>query len=367
MRILMLSRYDQLGASSRLRMLQYIPWFEKMGAKVTVSPLFDDKYLCLLYKSKNRFLNRFLNLGKISTYYFKRLHSVLFCKNYDVVWIEKEIFPYCPGLCELILSMRGIKYVVDYDDAIFHNYDLASSFITRFLLKNKLKPLLSNSSAVTAGNQYLANLSYKNCANSVYICPTVVDINRYMLKHEPIDETIRIGWIGSSSTSLYLKILAEPLRRVALVKKIIFVTIGAPKLSFPGVLIEQHDWTLETEVSLLNSIHIGVMPLFDSPWERGKCGYKLIQYMALGKPVIASPVGVNHDIVTPDVGYLADSDASWKDALIKLIEQPTIREQFGKAARTKVEQKYSLQVTQPIVFQLFKDLINKKSDSLCAD
>lgn len=355
LRILILSRYDKLGASSRMRTLQYVPKFEALGAQVTVAPLFDDAYLLSLYQSRSWLLNRVSNWNLIVKLYFKRLRIIASSKKFDVVWVEKELFPYLPGIAESLLAKTGIPYVVDYDDAIFHNYDLSRSGIVRALLGHKLKPLLSAAYAVTAGNDYVADYANRNGAKNVVIIPTVVDIDIYRASPEPIDEVLRIGWIGSPSTAQYLGIIAEPLRRVAQSKKIVFVTVGAPALDFPGVPMEQHAWSLDTEAKLLESIHVGVMPLLDSPWERGKSGYKLIQYMACGRPVIASPVGVNTEIATPDVGFLANDDDSWVTALIKLANQPLLRKQLGQAARSCVEQKFALHVTAPKVARLLED------------
>ncbi len=355
LRILILSRYENLGASSRLRSLQYVPKFESMGIEVTVAPLLDNAYLTSLYQSKNWTLNRLRNLKSVVNAYFRRLHNIATIKRFDVVWVEKELFPYLPGVAESLLAKSGIPYVVDYDDAIFHNYDLNHSRLIRTLLGEKLKPLLSGAYAVTAGNAYLADYASRNGAKNVLIIPTVVDVDRYRATPEPIDRVLRIGWIGSSSTSQYLSAIADPLRRVAQARNIIFVTIGAPPLIFPGVSFQQHDWSLDTEAKLLESIHVGIMPLRDSPWERGKCGYKLIQYMACGRPVVASPVGVNSEIVSPSVGLLAGDNDAWVDALIKLADQQVLRQRLGQAARARVEQEYSLQVTAPKIARLLED------------
>lgn len=360
LRILILSRYDSLGASSRLRFLQYVPYLESAGAEVSVVPLLDNAYLQLLYKSETKTLNKFKMSGSVVSGYFRRIFTVLNCKKFDVLWVEKELFPFLPSIFESLLKKIGIPYVIDYDDAIFHNYDLHRSQIVRLFLGNKLDSLLSGASAVTAGNGYLAAYASRGGANNVHIIPTVVDINNYRATPETRDDVFRIGWIGSPSTAQYLSLIAEPLRRVAQIRKIVLVTIGAGSLELPGVPIERHDWSLDMEAKLLESIHVGVMPLRDSPWERGKCGYKLIQYMAAGRPVIASPVGVNSEIVSSDVGMLACNNDLWFDALINLADQPIFRQQLGKSARTRVEQTYSLQVTAPKILYILEDAAQRK-------
>lgn len=361
MKVLILSRYGILGASSRLRSLQYVPALEASGAKVTVAPLLDNAYLSFLYGSQNWALNRVKNLRSVVTAYVRRLHLLVHLKRqYDVVWVEKELFPYLPGALESLLAKSGIPYVVDYDDPIFHNYDLNRSRTVRALMSKKLAPLLSSSYAVTAGNAYLADYAKRNGAKSVWLVPTVVDAERYKVTPEPNNSRLRIGWIGSPSTAQYLRLVAEPLRLVAQTHNIVLVTIGAGRLNFPGVPIETHDWSLDTETTLLQSIHIGIMPLCDSPWERGKCGYKLIQYMASARPVIASPIGTNIEIVTQDVGVLANDDDSWAAALVNMARDPELRQQLGQAARKRVEQDYSLQVTAPRISRLLQSAVAGK-------
>lgn len=353
--ILILSRYTQLGASSRLRLLQYVPHLESLGAQVTVAPMFEDAYLENLYRTGGN-----QRLGLVAKSYWRRVCDVIELKKYSVVWVEKEVFPFLPGVFESLLVKSAVPYVVDYDDAIFHNYDLHSSRAVRFLLGSKLKSLLSGAAAVTAGNAYLADYARQHGAHNVHIIPTVVDVSRYRHTPEPADETFRIGWIGSPSTAQYLSVVLETLRRVAQARKIVLVTIGAVSLDLPRVPLERHAWSLDAEAKLLESIHVGIMPLRDSPWERGKCGYKLIQYMASGRPVVASPVGVNAEIVTPDVGILAGEDNAWFDTLIKLANQPELRQRLGKAARARVEHTFALHVTAPKIAGILEDAARER-------
>ena len=358
LRVLILSRYDKLGASSRLRTLQYIPYLESSGMSVSVLPFFSDDYLKSLYLAENLFLTKISNWQAIVRAYFTRLYTIFTGKKFDIIWIEKEIFPYLPGIFEDLLAKAGIPYIVDYDDAIFHNYDLNRSSIIKKLLGNKLYPLLSSAYAVTAGNTYLAKYAINMGAKNVNIIPTVLDVERYRLVDEHNSSILRIGWIGSRSTTKYLGLVAKPLCTLAQTRKIVLVVIGAGKFDMPGVAIERHDWALETEAKLLESIHVGIMPLENSPWEQGKCGYKLIQYMACGKPVVASPVGANVEIVTDKVGMLADDDSMWVSALSRLVDQPILRNRMGHQGRMRVEQSYALQVTAPKIINLLKDGAN---------
>jgi glycosyltransferase involved in cell wall biosynthesis len=347
---LILSRHARQAASSRLRTYQYIPFLKARGACVTSVPFFDEPYLDRLYSSGGR------GMFDVLRAYSRRMSVLPSIRRASVVWIEKEVFPFLPGFIESLPSRLGVRYVVDYDDATFHTYDNNSNPLVRGLLANKLDSLLRGARAVTVGNAYLETYVHARGAQSVARVPTVVDLARYTARPEPPGDEIRIGWIGTPATTRYLELLRVPLREVAEKRRIRLVTVGAAPLDDFGVPLEQHAWSADTEAELLSSLHIGVMPLQDGLWERGKCGYKLIQYMASGRPVIASPVGVNMDIVTPDIGILAEDAASWSAALVRLANDAALRQQQGAAGRKLVETSYSLEIMAPKVCAMLCDI-----------
>jgi glycosyltransferase involved in cell wall biosynthesis len=266
-----------------------------------------------------------------------------------VLWIEKELWPWAPAWLERA-AWRGKPVLLDYDDAIFHNYDLHRSAAVRRLYGGKIDALMQHASMVVAGNDYLAERARRAGAASVEVLPTVVDLERYAPPVRPgVDaaKPVVIGWIGSPATVGYLQALAEPLARVAAGRAIELHVIGA-SAALPGVAVVQVPWSEAGEVQAIGGCDIGIMPLLDSPWERGKCGYKLIQYMACGLPVVASPVGANMHIVEPGVsGFLADGPAQWEAALVQLADDVALRRRLGRAGRAAVEAHYSLQVAAP--------------------
>ncbi|MBS0444564.1 MAG: glycosyltransferase family 4 protein [Proteobacteria bacterium] len=345
--ILLLSRYGEQAASSRLRTLQYLPYLRQAGIDVEVASFFDDRYLDHLYRSGSR---RVTDVFRAYAHRFARLLSA---RRHAVVWVEKEVFPFLSGSFEALLRLARAPWVVDYDDAIFHTYDLHPSAVVRFALGRKLTPLLGGAAAVIAGNSYLESHLRPLGARQLYRIPTVVDVSRYPAapKAVPRDE-LRIGWIGSPATSHYLRELKGALGEASRRRRLRLVTIGAGPLDDLGVPIEQHPWSADTEAALLATIDVGIMPLPDGPWENGKCGYKLIQYMAVGRPVIASPVGVNRDIVTPAVGRLASSDEEWARAVVELADDVSLRQMLGETARVRVLDEYSLQSTAPKILQI---------------
>lgn len=349
MNILFLTRYGKLGASSRMRFLLYIPWLRRTGIECFVSPLFDDYQLAERYRKKR------YCISSLAQSYGRRL-SILRKKNdFDLIWIEKEALPWFPSWLELWL-LRGVPYVLDYDDAIFHNYDLHSSPLVRCLFSKRLDNLMAKARLVLAGNGYLAHRAREAGAN-VEIVPTLIDLDRYSVKDNPndTDHLLKIVWIGSPSTIRYLKLLYKPLVELSRQFDFKLRVIGADKFAIEGVNVECVPWSEATEAALIRECDIGIMPLFDSPWERGKCGYKLIQYMACGLPVVASPVGVNTEIVlNGQNGYLADTDGAWVNALGELLKDPTLRQKMGMAGRKRVEDDYCLQQVAPRVMVLLR-------------
>lgn len=339
--LLVLSRYDTLGASSRLRMLQYLPYVRAAGFIVEIAPFFSNQYLRGLYKSTHR------SGMEVVHAYCRRIKAVAKAKRYSIVWIEKELFPYFPGTAEALLRHLKVPYIVDYDDATFHAYDQSDNRLVRWFLRNKLDPLLQGAFSVTAGNSYLAAYASRRGAPNVELVPTVIDLARYSYSPDPGGQELRIGWIGTPVTAKYLEIVRKPLEELAKRRAIRLVTVGAPDLTHFNVPLEQHAWAEATEAKLLANIHVGIMPLPDEPFERGKCGYKLIQYMACGRPVVASPVGVNVDIVSADVGFLAKDAEDWVSSLTALADNPSHRTALGNTARALVETRYSVQVTAP--------------------
>ncbi len=352
MRIACLTRYDDLGASSRVRFGQYAGPMSRIAPDLSWQrqSLLDDRYLRAKYAGAS-------TAPHALRCYAARALALARTPPPDLWWVEKELWPWAPAWLErAVLSRR--PYALDFDDAIFHNYDRHRSALVRRLWGRKIDRLMAGAALVTAGNAYLANRASGAGARRVQIVPTVVDLDRYPPRTagDPAgDGTTDIAWIGSPATVAYLRLLAEPLRQLTARHPVRLVVIGGGETRLPGVDVVVKPWSAATEAADLARCHVGVMPLPDTPWERGKCGYKLIQYMACGLPVVASPVGVNREIVQPGQnGLLAADDTQWLDALEQLITDPALRVRMGQAARTTVEQRYSVQAVAPRLAMLLR-------------
>lgn len=357
MKILLLSKYTRKGASSRLRTMQYLPYLEKENISVKQQALFDEEYLVTIYSGQS------VSKLKLLKLFLARILVLFTCKKYDLIWLEYEVFPMLPATIERLFNFFNVKYVVDYDDAIFHNYDMSSNPLIKRLLKHKIDVVMKSASAVVCGNQYLMNRAKQAGNKNVAYVPTVVDYERYEPKYDQDTNTVTIGWIGSPSTQRYIAELAPAFEELAMRYDIKLSLVGATKdisASFSNIDVEVLPWSEDRESSYIQSFDVGLMPLIDGPWEKGKCGYKLIQYMACAIPVIASPVGVNVDIVQGNqCGLLAGSNEDFYRAIAELIETKEKREEMGKLGREAVIGHFSLQAQAPNIFELFSSLIKK--------
>ncbi|MNX88529.1 D-inositol-3-phosphate glycosyltransferase [compost metagenome] len=353
MKVLALTRYDRLGASSRLRIFQYLEPLRALGIEVITSPLLGDAYLERLY------LGRRVDVPALFRDYLRRFIELWRARKVDFLWIEKELFPSLPAWFEESLKAFGIRYVVDYDDAVFHNYDLSANAMKR-LLADKIDRVMQNSSVVIAGNDYLAERASAAGARRVEIIPTVIDLERYVPVRPRSPEVVTVGWMGSPSTVKYLNLVAPALESVAAEVPLRLRVLGA-SFKATGLEVECRPWTEASETEEIQDLDIGIMPLLDSPWERGKCGYKLIQYMACALPVIASPVGVNQTIVTHSQnGYLASSFEEWIQAIRSLCLNEGLRHTMGINGRAVVESKYCLQQTVNHLARIFYETCEER-------
>ena len=354
LKLLVLPRYGRLGASSRMRFYQYLPGLEAAGISITVAPFFSDGYVRGLQQNTK-------NLFEAMRAYVGRVQALLGSQQFDLLWIEKEALPWMPAWFEKALISSTVPYVLDYDDAVFHYYDQHSNPVVRAVLAGKHPALIKHAALVVVGNAYLAEFAQAAGARQVELVPTVIDLERYSvaaINPVKIDGPPCVGWIGQRTTAAFLAPYAPLFARLSADNLARFAAIGidAPLLGLPMASI---NWSEQTEVASISSFDIGIMPLVDEPFERGKCGYKLIQYMACGLPVVASPVGVNRQIVEHGVnGFLAETPEQWEQALRTLLADAGLRQRMGQAGRLKAEQNYCIRATAPTLSLLLLNAAN---------
>ena len=339
------TKYGALGASSRVRFLTYLALNLLPRDEIKINELFDDQYIKNLYSHKKSLIAIFCRY----CLRFFTLFMVLFNKKYKTIWIEKELFPYIPLPFELLFTLFGKKVVYDFDDAVFHNYDKNRFSV---LFKLKFEMLMKHADLVFVGNQYLYDHVTKMGAKKVKLIPTVIDLAAYNSQyltykegHQPVEE-VCIGWIGSPSTEKYLSIIDAVITQLQdeLDINIRLKLIGASKDLILTSNVEIIQWTQDTEIQNICAFDIGIMPLFDSNFEKGKCGYKIIQYFACRKPVLASPVGVNCSIIKPGTnGFLCETHEEWYNHLKHLILDKSLREKLGVKGFELIKGHYTYQ------------------------
>ncbi|MDA9355388.1 glycosyltransferase family 4 protein [Amylibacter sp.] len=333
-KIIIFTKYAELGASSRMRFYQYL---YNIDREILTFPLFENEYLRQIYSGNNGKLIALKN-------YARRMKKLILCdfKNSTIV-IEKELFPYIPYFIERIFLLRFKSYILDYDDATFHTYDNHNNLIIKLLLKNKISKLMYRAEKVVCGNEYLA--AYANLYNKkVQVVPTVVDCSRLHRRKKLPNKKLLVGWIGTPKTQKYLEPVYDVVAKLSNEFQIQLVAVGAKGFKPQTNFYREVVWVEDCENEIINSFDVGVMPLIDEPFERGKCGFKLLQYMAVGLPVIASSVGVNSKIIDHEInGFLAFNNADW-ELLINNFMHLTQSEKFelGSAGRLKIENNYNL-------------------------
>lgn len=334
MEILILPKYNADGPSSRYRSYNYQSYFKDNNIKYTFMPLLTDDYIKELYLG-NRTKVKIIQIISV----LKRfIYLLLLKKKYDLIIIEKELFPNMPFFIERLLLFNQ-KYSLDFDDYIAASYK--NNKIKAFFLGNKIDKLSQNAKFVTVGNKWYFEEIKSN--NMVYL-PTVVDINRYSpLNIKEKEKEIVIVWIGSPGNAKYLYLIKDVLIELSKKYNFILKVIGA-KIKIEGVKIREVKWSKSSEISELYSSDIGIMPLENSLWEKGKCGFKLIQYMGCSLPVVASDSPANNEIINDKKnGFITKDMNDWYNYLEFLIIKKDEREKMGEKGRDIVERKYSYQ------------------------
>ncbi len=349
-KVLGLSLYGPLAASTRYRLEQYIPGLSEYGIDLQVHHLLGDEYL------RCRFQGKRLPLASLVQAGCKRLSLLFHSQKFDAVILYAELFPLMPGWLERQLIRK--PYIYDFDDAFYLKYRRGKLGLLRPLLGNKVDQVIAGASAVTAGNKRLVD--YAQAINKkTFFFPTVVSMERYQ-STEPVSKrsTFTIGWIGSPSTSSYLTAVIQPLSLLGLEGKVRFVVVGGSAPVIPHVEVVEEAWQEHAEIALINSFDVGIMPLVDDEWSRGKCAFKLIQYMACEVPVIASRVGANIDVVQSDCGILVSNEGEWLEALRTMRDRPHLRQQLGNAGGKHIREHYSLDQYVPQLAEILYDVVH---------
>ncbi|MCX7639336.1 MAG: glycosyltransferase family 4 protein, partial [Pyrinomonadaceae bacterium] len=343
----------------RFRLEQWETILRKEGVKITYAPFETERLRKVLYKPTHSVKKFFAIVESFK----KRLRDVQSVKEYDLVYVFREAAILGPPWFERKIARSGVPIVFDFDDAIFVPYKSpANGYLSYLKFPHKTAEICRLSTQVIVGNQYLADYAIKFNKN-VTIIPTTIDTEKYKVVKKNADkQKPTIGWSGSFSTVQHLDTIRNVFRELAKTETFRLRVIGTSNYEIPGVEVESMPWRSETEIQDLSDIDIGVMPLPDDEWSKGKCGLKALQYMALGIPTICSPVGVNSTIIQDGKnGFLANNEDEWIERLKKLLHSPELRKNLGLAGRKTVEENYSAKAQAPRVYKVFESALKSSS------
>lgn len=349
MRILFLLIGPERIASSRVRVYQFLPRLRKtlsVHTTIRVSGSVLPWRLPALAATLVGFVVKRWRLLAIWL-------SVWFSGSYDLVFIHRVLLP--QWLIRRI-TVLGKPILFDFDDALPFE-----GFYSQRISEHRFQAVLKNADLVLTSSVYNAD-SVRNQCRRVEVIPSSVDTSRYKTKsayRHPAP--VIIGWIGSPSTTPYLAEIRSVLYDLSRLHSVKMLTIGADRdFRIEGIDHIRRSWNEKTEADELLACDIGIMPLPDNEWTRGKGGYKLLQYMAAGLPVVASPVTINREIVHDGVnGFMATTDQDWMEKLTLLIEDEDLRERMGRNGRALIEQRYSLEKAYTQFSNALMDVVKK--------
>ena len=346
MRVLFLPRYGPLAGSSRYMTYDYLPYFREVGIDYIISPLLDDLYLRFSRELPSG-TRRVAKLGPhILNQSLIRIWRTITASHYDVVVLEKDVIPYLPyGFESLLFSFSG-RVVVMYDERTDAFYKEHRNSWIRRLTDNKIQRIMKRASHVVVWNPVVLKFAKEN-NESVTEFSTGIDLVRYRVKadYEISGRSVRVGWIGSPSGYDYIRGIEPALKKLAKIYDVELHVVSSDPYNSSDFRVTNHRWSVETEVDDLRAMDIGIMPLPDTKWAAGKSGCKMFQYMAVGLPVVVSPVGINQQVVQNGInGLLAQTTEEWFQQLSLLIGNEALRERYGKAGRQYVE-KHNSQVS----------------------
>lgn len=358
MRVLVLAPYPLGRApSQRFRWEQYLEPLAARGIVLEPSPFLAPEAMNVIHRE-----GAWAAKGRATIQgAARRVRDAAAARRYDLVLVHRESLPVGPGWVERVLRTRGVPYAFDFDDAIYlRAASRANQRLSWLKAAGKTASVVAGASLVLAGNDHLADWARRRTSR-VSVIPTTIDTDLYRpgADRGGAAGAPCIGWSGSHSTIEHLRLLEPVLRDLQAERGVRIRVIGDPSYRPAGLTIESLAWSAATEVEDLRPIDIGVMPLPDDEWARGKCGLKALQYMALGIPTVMSPVGVNTTIARDGSAWLADTPSEWGQALRTLIDDPALRHRLGAAGRVRVEQEYSVRATLP----LWEHALRAASDS----
>ncbi len=358
--IIFFTKHSWAGPSSRYRIFQYQKFYSDAGFIITNKPLFPNSYVATFYEKGHK------PLFTVLLSYLKRFWQLTFMKKYDIVYVQYELFPFLPFFFEWIFLRNKKNLVLDYDDAVFHNYDKSPNKIIKKILGSKIFKLVKRAECVITGSPYLTKI-LSTYTNKVIEIPTSISFQKYNNANAIVDSNVQdvfiIGWIGSKTTSVNLLPLKQCFIQLQKQYNIQLALIGFDHLlvgELDGINYMLYDWSADTEVKLLSSFHVGIMPLTPDVFNNGKCGFKLIQYMACGLPTISTPLEANKKINRSGNNLHAVTVEEWYNRFVKMMSNRSFYKKVGDENKRIAQELYSIEANHLKYISIFNGLVGGK-------
>ncbi len=353
MKILILAPYPPfVSPSQRFRFEHYLQSLSVNNIEYDYNSFINIKTWDIIFKKGYTLRKAF---GMI-TGFCRRFISLFKLYQYSFVYIHREAAPIGPPVFEFIISkILRKKIIYDFDDAIWVRIaSIANPLASSIKCSWKVKHICKWSYTTTVGNDYLADYAIQYCKN-VVIIPTVVDtIKTHNQIKNQLEVPLTIGWTGTFTNFYNLELVVEAIKKLQIKYNVKLIIISNKDPMLSGLKYELIKWNKETEISDLLKIHIGVMPLYNTEVELGKCAFKAIQYMSLGIPAVVSPVGTNKQVVSNGInGFWADTEHEWLESIEMLITDADLRTEMGMQAKETIEKNYSVVATVDNFIKLF--------------
>lgn len=359
MKVLFFTQTTQNGASARYRVYQFLDYLKNGGIDCSVSPAVSDELLKAYLKSSSVHVKFHFYASQI----LKRVGELVKTRNFDIIFFQRDTIVYIYPVLEKIIALLNKNIIFDFDDPIYLSpLNKKVGLLFDFLWdRKKIERIIKLSKYVIVGNNFLKNYA-ANFTKNVTVIPTSVNLSQYksLPKLTDANGKVTIGWTGSQGTFNYLKKFFPIFIELAKKYKIELKVIGAYGPEISGLKITYKDWNLNSEINEISSFDIGVMPLTNDEWSRGKSATKLLQYMAAGVPAVASPIGVNSEIIQDGTnGFLADSFDEWMQKISYLINDRVLANRLSLEAKKTVAAHYSTEVNAPKLIKVIKDVYKK--------
>lgn len=325
--------------SQRFRIEQWAPLLARdHGIRVHFSP-FADERLGALLAQPGRVARK---AARMALAVAARVPEVLRARSYDAVLVHRAACLAGPAALERLLAATGPPVLFDFDDAIWLRHTSgANALFDRLKSPGKTATLCRLAARVVVGSEYLAGWARRHSAR-VDVVPTSIDPGAYEARAAPANERVVVGWTGSATSLTHLEGAAPLLRRLVAARPVEVRVLSTRPPDLPGVPVAFRQWTPENEVDEIRAFDVGIKPMPDDEWARGKCPMKELQYLALGIPAVCSAVGGTREAVRHgDNGYLVSTEDEWMEALLRLVDDPVLRRRLGEAGRRTVLERYA--------------------------